>query len=476
MKKIQRHEALGARRQALEMSRSVTSAQRPATSDSPRGMTLIELMITVVILVTLIGAVLPLVSPNNDARKIAEAARGLQTYFMQAQAEAARTGRPVGVGFRETSPGSGVAIEAFQMVVPKPYPGSSSLSRVGVEPLPSADKDSFYSLDSVPPGSVSPGSDDLLFNQFVNAQIYAVTGRMAVRDGNGDLVSDPLPPGMFRVGDIIEAQGNRFVIVDDHRHISSDVTGLTFLNPAAQAPPFKNVLFCVRLDEIRLGNKVQPLGVPQSGYPYAIHRQPLGSDEIGGGGRRERIMASSEPVFQLPAGVCIDLQASGIEAGGGPEAFSEEWEGAAGRPYAKQIGLMFSPNGGIDGVWFNGDTVTSVFRSGNKIADLSRIFLLLGRVENQNPQFSSFDMDGQIVSDEQLRDVRSKVNWLNPDSRWLMITANEGRFTVSPNAMFDPTNTNVYSEVRDLGVTGNFLHEATKIAQIEAAHGLGHTH
>ena len=72
-------------------------------------MTLIELMVVIVILVTLVAGVLPLVSPNNDARKIAEAARGLQTYFMQAQAEAARLGRPVGVGFRETTAGSNVA-------------------------------------------------------------------------------------------------------------------------------------------------------------------------------------------------------------------------------------------------------------------------------------------------------------------------------------------------------------------------------
>ena len=51
-----------------------------------RGMTLIELMVVIVILVTLVAGVLPLVSPNNDARKISEASRSLQTYFVQAQA------------------------------------------------------------------------------------------------------------------------------------------------------------------------------------------------------------------------------------------------------------------------------------------------------------------------------------------------------------------------------------------------------
>src|SRR5262245_21511640 len=69
-------------------------------------MTLIELMFVIVILTVLIGAVLPVLSPNNDARKIREAARGLQTYIMQAQARAARTGRPAGIAFRESAPGS----------------------------------------------------------------------------------------------------------------------------------------------------------------------------------------------------------------------------------------------------------------------------------------------------------------------------------------------------------------------------------
>jgi type II secretory pathway pseudopilin PulG len=424
-------------------------------------MTLIELMVVIVILTLLVGGVLPLVSPNNDARKIAEAARGLQTYLMQAQAEAARTGRPVGVGFRETTAGSGVAIEAFQMIVPKPFPGSSSMSRVGVQALPDGNTDSFYGLASTDTTDINK----LLFKNFANARLYAVSTRLALLDGN-NIVVDPVPPGMFRVGDMIDAQGNRFVIVDDHRHRFEGPEDLKFLNPQLNDAPYKNSLICVRLDDVRMGSDAQPLAVPPSGYSYSIHRQPLGSDV--GGARSRSIISSADP-YQLPAGVCIDLQASGMEAGGEPQTFAS-YKVTGGQ--AKQVSIMFSPNGGIDGLWFNGNTIESDRQSGNKFADLSRVFLLLGRIENQNPDTKSFEIDTK-ATDEEVREARTKVNWLNPDSRWMMISANDGRFSVEKNAVFDPREPEHGAMA---GGQSGRLPEATKIVQIEAAHELGHQH
>jgi len=70
-----------------------------------RGLTLVELLVVIVILVTLVAGVIPMISPNNDTRKIREASRGLQAYINSAQAEAARTGRPHGIGFVERSLG-----------------------------------------------------------------------------------------------------------------------------------------------------------------------------------------------------------------------------------------------------------------------------------------------------------------------------------------------------------------------------------
>jgi prepilin-type N-terminal cleavage/methylation domain-containing protein len=456
------YKTLGARRQARETNCRATSAQRLAAS-AYRGMTLIELMVVIVILTLLVGGVLPLVSPNNDARKISEAARSLQTYLMQAQAEAARTGRPVGVGFRETTAGSGVAIEAFQMLVPKPFPGSSSLSRVGAQRLDESRLPMYY-------GPVEKGNRSLGFPELNGLPLYAISSRLAILDESGNIMADSLPPGMFRVGDVINAQGNRFVVIDDERHKTDTVAGLKFLNPQANDTGYEDTLICVRFDDLRLGANAQPLGVPPSGYTYTIHRQPLGSDSDDGTTKSRSMISSAEP-YQLPAGVCIDLQASGLEAAGEPETFAEAVPATSSGSIPKQIGIMFSPNGGIDGVWFNSNTITSASKNGNKITDLSRVFLLLGRVENQNPDPASFEID-RTATDEKVLDARTKVNWLNPDSRWMMINADSGRFEVAKNAVFNPREEEhgaiVGGQTRDT--------EDTKIAQIEAAHGLGHEH
>ncbi len=59
------------------------SGSRLSTLDSRlfAGMTLVELLVVIVILTTIVGAAIPLMSPSNDDRRLREAARGLNTYI-----------------------------------------------------------------------------------------------------------------------------------------------------------------------------------------------------------------------------------------------------------------------------------------------------------------------------------------------------------------------------------------------------------
>ena len=110
------------------------TAHRPLPTPS-RGLTLIELLITIVIMIAVLGGVIPMLSPNNEARQIREGARQLNTMIAQAQARAARDGRPVGIAFRETNVGgqpSGVAMEAFFIAEPQIFAGFSPNSQVRV--------------------------------------------------------------------------------------------------------------------------------------------------------------------------------------------------------------------------------------------------------------------------------------------------------------------------------------------------------
>lgn len=471
-KKFGNWKAEGGRRKA-EVGKSVFYFPLPP-SPLRLGMTLIELMVVIVILVTLVAGVLPLVSPNNDARKIAEASRSLQTYFVQAQAEAARLGRPVGIGFRETSAGSGVALEAFQMVVPPVYPGSSQLSRVMVTPV-TIPPSTYGVRDTAtnPNGNFGPGDEDKVrFESYTGAPLYYVHTQLAVDVGGSRL--DSLPPNMFQVGDIIEADGNRFVIVDDARNVTIQQFpyGPWYLNPAEHPQDMKDTLICVRLDDVQQGTKAPQLSVPPNGYSYGIHRQPMGAERTTGS-PSERVITSGEAPLQLPAGVAIDILASGIEANEMAVNCQQKratYQDQAGLtkeiPY--MAGVLFSPNGGIDSYWLNGQ----------RYLDVSRVFFLLGRVENGNPIDSTnpansvFVREWKGISDNEFRDRISKVNWLNPDSRWLTINANDGRLSVSQNANVDPriVNDNTYhdDEMRSTDPL-----EAMK-AQIEAAHEIAH--
>ena len=309
------------------------------------------------------------------------------------------------------------------------------------------------------------GNKRYRFEDYFGAKLYAIHTQLAVETGGSS--DDPLPPNMFQIGDIIEAQGNRFVIVDDARNqqLRAFPNGAKFLNPALHPDPYKNALICIRLDEVLQGSKVPPLAVPANGYTYAIHRQPMGNERTDAS-PKERIITSGEPPFQMPAGIAIDLVSSGFEADEMQTIFEfARPEDNSSNKLKYTTGIMFSPNGGVDSVWINGQRYT----------DASRVFFLLGRVENGNPDFdTTYDFSrsgGGVtqgeVSDTEFKDRQSKVNWLNPDSRWLFINGNDGRLTVSQNALVDPrthddpgTRTGTALEMRE--------------AQIEAAHELAH--
>jgi hypothetical protein len=399
----------------------------------------------------------------------------------------------VGIGFRETSAGSGVALEAFQMVVPPVYPGSSQLSRVMVTPV-TIPPSTYGVRDTAtnPNGNFGPGDEDKVrFESYTGAPLYYVHTQLAVDVGGSRL--DSLPPNMFQVGDIIEADGNRFVIVDDARNVTIQQFpyGPWYLNPAEHPQDMKDTLICVRLDDVQQGTKAPQLSVPPNGYSYGIHRQPMGAERTNGS-PNERVLTSGEAPLQLPAAISIDLMASGLEAGEMgtifefPRSYDTSKTPAVALPYV--VGILFSPNGGIDSFWINGQ----------RYLEASRVFFLLGRIENGNPDpnlYMQWDTQNgptsdRTMSDSDLADRRSKINWINPDSRWLIVNGNDGRISVSQNALVDPSKRDFQTEMQEFidlsmsrlssddiqarGGNQEARRQFARVFQIEAAHELAH--
>ena len=378
------------------------------------GMTLIELLIVIVILTTLVVAVVPILSPNNDARKIREASRGLHTYITLAQAKAARSGRPVGIAFRESSSDSGVAIEVFQLEVPKGFAGFS--------------EDSRCTIDSGIGQYGSAGNGGVRFiDQYDGAQLSGM--RFITADG----MEDPFPPRMFRIGDMVDVEGNQFLIVDDgddasqpNRIDDSVDAAYEYLLPDTTATPTQTVCIWVNNTGQLISSGLKT---------YRIFRQPVNS---------------SESPFQLPAGVAIDMQGSVIEGG---VTTSFPVPNSLATTGSDTVGIMFSPTGAVSDVFFNGSTITNV----------AKLMLLLGRVENGGLQTTSeYTLTG--LTNDQLEERQEKINWLNLDSRWLAIAARSGRVVVSENAF-----------VTEAMITTAGGNPDSSEDQIEAAHEFIHS-
>jgi type II secretory pathway pseudopilin PulG len=86
---------------------------------------LVELLIVVLIVTILTAAVVPVMSPALQTRKIREAARGVSTFLAGARARAAQTGRPVGVTFVPLAANNQASMLLYLAESQPPYGGDA---------------------------------------------------------------------------------------------------------------------------------------------------------------------------------------------------------------------------------------------------------------------------------------------------------------------------------------------------------------
>ena len=433
-KQVVSWEALGAS-SPRHGSVALTSSLRPA----PSAMTLIELLVVIVILMTLVGGVIPVLSPNNDARRIREAARGLQTFVMQAQSHAARTGRPAGIAFRESSPGSGVALDVYQIEVPPPFAGFSQYSASRVRQ--------------------NLGKPDVIQIQFVLTNTLdpdLLPGNGKTRTGLVEYDIELIPDKFLKIGDIVVVSGIAYRLIDENH----DKEGFYFEEPPNLSEDPQVLLRCQLVDDRQTLAIVEDYMEYSVRYGitapkgYKIFRQP------------NAVTSSATQPYQLPAGVCIDLQASGVEASSSgtvapgmpilspssnlvPQAviensFDSRTKGSGpSKPDKIQdtVNILFSPNGSIDRIYYGT----------REISNVPRVYMLLGRVENggldlNTAKLTTRGTQGQTggSSQEQVAEIQQRINWMNLDSRWIVVDARSGRMTVSENAFVDPSDVERY--------------------------------
>jgi prepilin-type N-terminal cleavage/methylation domain-containing protein len=416
----------------------------------PRGMTLIELLVVIVILTTVVAAAIPIMAPSNVDRQLREASRTANTFITGAQARAIASGRPYGIALKRLSAETknaedrGVCLEVFYVEQQAPFTGYDRNSRVCVS---------------------------LLRN------VGLATIRFVTR---GPTQGDPLPTGwdadlfptnMLRPGDVIEVGGSRFELLDHTQlarknpdlirdiqliigtarvDIDPPITGYFKQRPNTVVqiiarpindtgqhvePDYDNQGF--QLGEDRPLRPAAPAR-PQSPYwarptPYKILRQAT--------------ITSDEP-YQLPEGTAIDLRASGV----GNTFFyyptiTSTTVGAHPRvDNDAPIFIMFTPEGRVSRVTFNWSTVPSTGAPQTDKFDqavVDHLFLLVGRRENSPPVASATDptlnaaFNSPTTTDEQRAELREPINWLNGDSRWLVLGAQTGRVVTIENGFVE---------------------------------------
>jgi prepilin-type N-terminal cleavage/methylation domain-containing protein len=231
---------------------AICNFQFAISPSSRRGVTLVELLVVISILVLLAAATISSVRGTLEERRVREAGRALSVYLGSARNRALETGRPCGIAiqrFGTTAPLNSFAMIVEQVEVPPPYAGDL----IGAV--------AFLSVSNSQPG--------------VSVTLKATFG-------------PPINAAMVNVGDTIQfnGQGPPFAVASGENlgqfnKTCSNVTTQPFVLGGGQLTPWM-------------------FNQPPNGVPYKIYRRP---------------MKGPASPLQLPSGAVIDLQFSGWDGG-----------------------------------------------------------------------------------------------------------------------------------------------------------------
>lgn len=377
------------------------------------GFTLVELLVTLVIIMMLTAVAVPVLAPALVGRRQREASREVTSYFTLARDTAMRTGRATGV-MVERFTGAGNA--SASAMIKAGLPGATPIPEMSV---------TLWQVE-VPP----PYSGDTLLSR---ATVIGGFGRGAITFLGTSGISEGLD--LVRLGDYIKfnTQGHQYQIV-----------GLVDGSGADLALPTS---FYLPLPAPNAFWKIVPVGgttalVPSfGGVPYQIMRQPV---------------RTSTPPLQLPEGIVIDLASSGV---------TPPWTGPP-QPWAgttadtSSLTLSFCPLDTSNAPVFQSDVIPIVVLF-SPTGSVERI-----AVSGPNPSLPGQTLPYALPPTAPiyfLLGLREKVpaagsanneNWRDPTSLWITIYPRTGLVTSTENAPLNPPSGQPFA-------TGSFAGDLT---------------
>lgn len=329
--------------------------------------TLVEIMVVFVVLSILAAISLPIAKEMIADQQASRTARGITSYIDRIRNRAIAEGRPMGILIERVANvdnafGRAHSVRLRTMSGMPPYRGDTA--------------------DSV--AQIQIGGSSVLFEPSDNQLLTLSASLVANPSVTGD-TDDLRAP--IRNGDFIELPGGRLV---PFNMVYRDLT----------APDTVKVSLRLELQEPVTGSETFPSSSNSSlltprNVSYRIHRRPA---------------VSSAAPFDMPKGMAIDLNYSGL--------------GSSGSQFAPDVTDPATPAPNIAIVFGADGTVISTSQTADGIGPppAGQIFFCIG------------ETDGVRTDDLFSTENRATANLMNPESIWLVINPSTGRVVTSPFA------------------------------------------
>lgn len=345
-----------------------------------RGVTLIELLIVMVVIILLAGLTLPSFRGMLQGQKVTQTARLVQGLIESARARAIASGRPVAI-ILDRVPVNPAADPNFN------YISDNTCTRLSIgEVFPPYEGDWANSTGIL---------RDYFDNKWIKSKKDGIPDTLEIHVAKVASLFDMgtgKPNGLIDAGDLIQLSDHSQTFTIKEINLNGTLVEISFKNPP---PGFSGS---------------EPLWSSMSeGIKFRMTRRP------------SKTMAGSTA---LPRGMCIDLSQSGVGPAGN-EFVVPKRVGSTNADLYGPIFIVFNARGAIDGAFYTSHVSAYKMES---LSSTGVLHLLVGRTEQVQP------LGATAVSDR--TDFKPNLN--DEGNNWISINPFNGAVYSSPNAVFTP--------------------------------------
>lgn len=351
-----------------------------------RGLTLLELLVVITIMLILLAVMLPRLRPMMEQRRMREAARTVSVFFGAARSRAMETGRPVGVAIERLKIQPDAAVTLRMVEAPPLYAGDVIGARVRVRRLGTTNRFQvrFARRDDV--AAMLNQDVPVHVGDQVRFEFQAAPYRVLGLDMNMDGIQDTDSDDMIGYPDMINPD-----------------------SPEVSKPAF----MLVELDAAEGVVPPWPEATPNA--PWPPQGNGVGSRRLAFQITRRPQPTAAAPV-RLPGRTVIDLTASGTDSmalTGPPLGFVpvDKDAGTSGVQDPSSVIVMFNPDGRVSTVYYQ-DTPRAVTEV---------LYFLVGRWERMPAESG-----GPPLAEDGL------YNWQDITNFWIVINPNTGLVLSAP--------------------------------------------